>query len=109
MIIPNGYIQTSAVNSEQGIDEATGYPVTDALQTWNEPIPCQYIANHYNAQALSNNEHFTQAKYNILLNGIIPIKDTLIRLTDLKQNEVGIFTITQVEHLRAVNQTNIWV
>lgn len=110
MIIPNGYIQTSADNSKQCIDEETGFPTTQAIKpTWREPIPCQYIASHYNAQALSNNEHFTQAKFWILIDGLVVTENTLLRLTDAEHNEIGVFPITQVELLRAVNQTKIWV
>ena len=110
MIIPNGYIQTSADNCKQCIDEETGFPTTRATKpAWREPTPCQYLASHYNAQALSMGEHFTQAKFWILLDGIVVIKDTLLRLTDAEHNEIGIFPIVQVEPLRAVNQTKIWV
>ena len=107
MIIPNGTIEAK-VKTGGGIDPETGYPKT-ATASWGEPIPCQYEANKYNRLGRVNGEHFTVANYSILkqqqpFGGV-----EQIRLKDRAGNEVGEFSIMQVEPLDAVCELRILV
>lgn len=107
MIIQNGHIQMKC-KSGGGIDLETGYPVKPT-STWGKPIPCQYTANKYNNLGKSESGvAFTAAQYSILVEEQ-PLQGEQLRLTDLCGNEVGEFSIMEVEPLEAVCELRIMV
>lgn len=108
MIIPNGTIQIKQKTSVGGIDPETGYAKRPASVDWNEPIPCQYVVNKYNALATSNNEHITSASYAVLIDEQ-PIEGQQVRLMDSEGKVLGEFSIIQIEPLEAVCQIRIYV
>lgn len=108
MIIPNGTIQIKQKTSGGGIDPETGYAKRPASVDWNEPIPCQYVVNKYNALAISNNEHITSASYAVLIDEQ-PFEGQQVRLMDSEGKVLGEFSIIQIEPLEAVCQIRIYV
>ena len=108
MIIPNGTIQIKQKTSGGGIDPETGYAKRPASVDWNEPIPCQYVVNKYNALATSNNEHITSASYAVLIDEQ-PFEGQQVRLMDSGGKVLGEFSIIQIEPLEAVCQIRIYV
>lgn len=66
MIIKNGTLEVK-YKTAGGIDSETGYAVQSSDETWGDPIDCQYSATSYNQLAQTNGEHYTRARYSILL------------------------------------------
>lgn len=108
MIIENGTIEVKRKTSGGGIDPKTGYPKKPANIDWDTPIPCQYLANKYNNLGRVNGEHFTVAKYSILIEEQ-PFDAEQIRLKDRKGSVIGEFSIIQIEPLEAVCEIRILV
>ncbi len=110
MIIPNGHILLSLAGGGAQVDPATGYaqPETTA---WGEPIPCQWRAVRQHSQGVVRGEHFTLARFDILIEadrgGLLDSDRLMLRRAD--GGEVGEFPIIAVEHLRAVRQLRITV
>lgn len=112
MIIANGQLEVKckSVGDHQGVDPDTGYAVPAASPTWEDPVPCQYIVNRYNALARSGGEPVTQAAYQVLIEEQAkPFTAEQVRLTDLSGREIGTFSIIQVEPLTAVGEVRIWI
>lgn len=109
MIIENGTIELKQKTSGGGIDPATGYPKKPVAVSWSDPIPCQYSANKYSNLGRVSGEHFTVAKYSILIEEQ-PLGSTeQLRLKDRSGNVVGEFSIIEVEPLEAVCEIRIWI
>lgn len=107
MIIPNGTIEAKE-KTGGGIDPETGY-AKSAVTSWKAPIPCQWTANKYNKLGKVNGEHFTLANYSILIEEQPFEGVEQIRLKDLSGNELGEFSIMQIEPLEAVCELRILV
>lgn len=107
MIIQNGTIEAKE-KTGGGIDPETGYAKKPTI-SWSEPIPCQYTANKYNKLGVVNGEHFTVANYQILIEQRPFCGVEQVRLKDLAGNEIGEFSIMQVEPLDAVCELRILV
>jgi len=107
MIIQNGTIEFKTKNGG-GIDPETGYPFKPSSVSWNEPIPCQFKANKFNGLGVIKGEHFTVAKYEILIEEQ-PVPSEQLRLKDLSGKEVGTFSIIQAEPFEAVCEVKILV
>lgn len=107
MIIVNGTIEPK-IKTGGGIDFETGYS-KPASFSWGTPIPCQYSAVTYDRLARLNGEHVTEAGYTILTDELLPAGIEQIRLKGLSGDEVGEFSIKQVEPLDAVCQLRITV
>lgn len=107
MIIENGTIELK-YKEGGGFDPTTNYPVKPASVYWGEPIPCQYTATRYNNLARVNGEAFNAAEYSILIEERT-IDSEQLRLKDRNGNEVGEFSIKQVEPLEAVCELRILV
>ncbi len=110
MIIQNGYIQIREDRefSDDGLDPETGYPLSTYDEVFGKPIPCQYIATAYNFQGRVGTEHVIKSKYSILIDRE-EFKSERIKLTNLKGDILGVFSILQIEPLEAVCQTRIFV
>ena len=109
MIISNGAIEIKSIVSG-GIDPETGYPLDPKESSWSEPIPCQLSANKYDKLGISDGEHFTIAQYTILIEELSqPMAIERIRLKDLSGNQIGEFSVSQVEPLDAVCELRIIV
>lgn len=107
MIIQNGYIRMKT-KSGGGIDPDTGYPIKPT-SAWGDPIPCQYYSNKHNSLGkTTGGETFTVAQYSILIEEQ-PLQGEQLRLTDMVDNEVGEFSIMEVEPLAAVCELKIMV
>lgn len=98
MIIANGTIEVKS-KTGGGLNE-NGYP-KKAEATWGKPIPCQFIPNKHNKLGVVNGEHFTVAQYTVLIEEQ-EFNAEQIRLKDRSGNELGEFSIMQVEPLEAV-------
>lgn len=107
MIIQNGTIEAKRKTGGD-IDPATGYP-KPANAVWSDPIPCQHSANKYNKLGKVNGEHFTVAQYEILIEEQPFEGVEQVRLKDLAGNNLGEFSIMQVEPLDAVCELRILV
>lgn len=107
MIIQNGTIEPK-IKTGGGIDLETGYSKAVSF-SWGTPIPCQYSAAKYNQLACLIGEHITTASYTILIDQQPLAGIEQVRLKDLSGNEVGEFSIKQIEPLDAVCQTRITV
>lgn len=109
MIIPNGTISMQIKQKGGGIDPTTGYPISPVC-VWSDPIECQYMQQAYNALARVENEHQTERKYVVLLNGnVTSLLGHRIRLQDESGGIVGDFSIISTEYFRAVDQTKILI
>lgn len=106
MIIENGTIEFQVTTGGGGFDES-GYPVAPEKK-WDDPIPCQYYPNKYDAQGRVIDEHATIRSYTILIE-IQPVTTDRIRIKDREGNEVGEFQVISSEPLDAVCQTKITV
>lgn len=109
MIIPNGTIEF-ITNTPGGLDQ-NGYPVKSA-KTYGPVVPCQYQANNRNTIGKSNGEAFIKASYSILIEWLDFKKDgktELLRLKSRSGNEIGEFTVLDIEPLDAVCQLRILV
>lgn len=105
MIIANGTIEIKSKTSG-GIDPATGFP-SPGSATWLSPIPCQYKAIKYsNIGTTSQGEHFTIASFSVLIEEQ-PLQGERLRLRAKDGNELGEYSIIQVEPLEAVGQIRI--
>lgn len=107
MIIQNGNIEVK-LKTGGGINPETGYPNKPVSTSWGNPIPCQYSANKYNNLGCTNGEHFTIAKYIVLIEEQ-PFATEQIRLKDLAGNIIGEFSVMQVEPLDAVCELRILI
>lgn len=109
MIIQNGTIETkSSVGG--GIDPETGYPLPPGSEAWGNPIPCQFSADTYDRQAVSNGERYTEERYTILIEEQADrMHIERIRLKDLFGDVVGEFSVRQVEPLEGVCEVKIVV
>lgn len=107
MIIQNGTIEVKQ-KTGGGINPETGYPNKPVSTSWGNPIPCQYSANKYNNLGYVNGEHFTTAKYIVLIDEQ-PFATEQIRLKDLAGNIVGEFSVMQVEPLNAICELRILI
>lgn len=107
MIIQNGMIEFR-ITKGGGLNPETGYPVTPSSPSYSESIPCQFKANRYNSLGVVNGEHYTIARYEILIEEQ-PVQSEQIRLKDMSGKEIGTFSIIQVEPLEAVCQIRILV
>ena len=106
MIIANGTIETK-IKTGGGIDPETDYPLPPTV-TWGNSIPCQYRANHYSKRGKANGEAFTVASYEILIEEQAYNAEAL-RLRNLDGEQIGEFSVIEIEPLRAVCQTRILV
>lgn len=107
MIIQNGTIELKR-KTAGGINPSTGYPVASTA-TWDSPIPCQWLVNNHNNLGRSNDEHFTLAKYIILIEQTNAVDSEQLRLTNRNGKVLGEYSIISVEQLDAVQQTKIIV
>lgn len=107
MIIQNGTIQIKR-KTVSGIDPETGYARKPSAVDWDQPIPCQYLVNSYNALAIVNNEHVTAATYQVLIDEQ-PFDGQQVRLMDSEGKVLGDFSIKQIEPLRAVCEIRLWI
>ena len=107
MIIVNGHIETKQ-KVAGGLNSETGYPNRPSEISWNDPIPCQYIANKYTNLGRVNGEHAKFAAYQVLIEAQ-PFEAEQIRLSDRDGNLVGEFSIIWVEPLDAVDELRIWI
>lgn len=109
MIIQNGTIEVKSVVSG-GIDPETGYPLPSGGGTWGAPIPCQFLADTYNRQAISNGERYTESHFTILIEEP-QSRERIerIRLKDLFGDVVGEYSVKQVEPLEGVCEVKIIV
>lgn len=105
MIIANGTIEVKC-KTGGGLNQK-GYP-QKAEATWGTPIPCQYIPNKHNKLGVVSGEHFTVAQYTILIEEQ-EFNAEQIRLKDRAGNELGEFSIIQVEPLEAVCEIKLLV
>lgn len=107
MIIQNGTIEVKR-KTGGGIDPATGYPQKPGSVSWGDPIPCQYWANERDNLGQVNGEHYTLARYEILIEEQ-PFTAEQIRLKGIGGETVGEFSIMRVEPLEAVCELRILV
>lgn len=107
MIIQNGTIE-SVTLSNGGLDATTGHP-TAGEKAYGTPIPCQYYASRYNAQAKSNGEPVTAESWIILIENLWEFNADILRLKDLAGTEVGEFSVIRKEPLDAVCEVRITV
>lgn len=107
MIIQNGTIQIKQKQAG-GIDPETGHPIRSTSVSYGEPIPCQYIANSYNALGQSKGEHVTIASYQVLID-TRDFEAEQIRLTDKTGKIIGDFSVIWIEPLDAVCEIRIWI
>jgi hypothetical protein len=105
MLIVNGYIEPK-IKTGGGIDPETGYPIPPSF-TWGDKIPCQFRANSFNYKGKANGESFTVAKYEILIQG--SFSHEVIKLSGSSGNELGEFSVMQIEPLMAVGLIKILV
>lgn len=108
MIIPNGTIQVKRKKGDGGVNPDTGYAVRPSAAEWDTPIPCQYIAEKYNALALSDGEHVTAAEYTVLIDEQ-PFDGRQVRLADRGGTVLGEYSIIRVQPLEAVCEIKIWI
>ncbi len=108
MIIPNGTIQVKRKKGNGGVNPDTGYAVRPSAAEWGDPIPCQYIAEKYNALALSDGEHVTAAEYTVLIDEQ-PFSGRQLRLADSNGETVGEYSVIRVQPLGAVCEIKIWI
>ena len=107
MIIPNGTIEVKR-KAGGGIDPETGYPSKPGSVSWGCPILCQYSANERNNLGRVNGEHFTVARYEILIESQ-PFAAEQVRLKNLAGDIIGEFSIMEIEPLEAVCELRILV
>lgn len=108
MIITNGTIRFK-LKSAQGIDPATGYPITPNA-TYGDPLPCQWYTNSQNLQAATTNgDHHTATTYTILINQLHRLPSEQIELTDHHGTPLGLHSIRSITQLDAVCQTQLIV
>lgn len=105
MIIPNGTIRIKQ-KTAGGIDPRTGHPRRPTEEAFDAPIPCQYVAELYNALGVSEGERFTAMSYSVLIDER-PFAAEQIRLSDAEGRRVGDFSVLRVERLAAVCQIRI--
>lgn len=106
MIIENGTIEPKVINAG-GIDPETGYPAK-ASTSWGEPVPCQYIPNSVNNLGRVNGEHFTTARYTVLIEEQ-PFEAGIVRLNDREGKVIGEFPVISAEPLEAVCEIRILI
>lgn len=107
MIIPNGYISARLAASPGEVYDEAGLPAVTVDTGWGSPMPCQYVAEAYNAMSRDNNrEHRTAVRYTVFVDGTA-FKAGRVRLMDARRTAIGEFTVISVTPLRAVNQTQI--
>lgn len=106
MIIANGTILPKA-SIGGGIDPQTGL-ASAPTEAYGKPIPCQWIAQSYNAIAKVLGEPATLASYQVLIESQ-PFDATALRLIDEDGTILGDYSIKQVERLQAVGQLRFWI
>lgn len=110
MIIQNGTIEIK-VKQAGGIDPATGFPVKSSGETYMPAIPCQYIPNSNNLLGrTTSGERFTVANYTILIEQQpTPFTAEQIRLKDMDEKVVGVYSVISIETIEAVCEVKILV
>lgn len=106
MIIPNGTILPKT-STGGGIDPLTGL-ASAPVEAFGKPIPCQWIAQSYNALAKVLGEPATIASYQVLIE-LQPFDAPALRLKDDSGEVLGDYSIKQVETLEAVGQLRLWI
>lgn len=106
MIIANGTIEPK-IKTGGGVDRETGHPIA-STSSFGTPIPCQIIANQYNALALSLGEHVTLASYQVLIDQQ-EFSAEQVRMKDETGKVIGEFSIKHIEPLKAVYQIRLWI
>lgn len=109
MIIENGSLRVK-VKTGGGIDPVTHNPVK-AVETWSDPMPCQWSVNKRDNLGVFNGEHFAVASYIVLIDQILkpPFKGQQVELVSLNFGSLGQFSIISTEPLDAVGQIRILV
>ena len=107
MIIRNGTIEMKLKTGGGGIDPATGHPV-HAASEWSDSVPCQYNIVRHDYLAKSNGEPYRAASYEILVEGT-SFDHEQLRLTDMRGNKLGEFSVISVSEIQAVEQVKIIV
>lgn len=109
MIIQNGHIEFITV-SGGGLDAKTGHPVA-ATKTYGKPIPCQFVPVTSDLLRNRNGEPVTKFSWTIYVEALseYEIQSERLRLTDLKHNEVGEYSIIRAVPLTAVCEVAITV
>ena len=107
MIIQNGTIELKR-KTAGGINPSTGFPIVSTA-VWGSSVPCQWMVNTHNNLGRTNSEHFTLAKYIILVEQTNTIDSEQLRLTDRNGSVLGEYSIISVEQLDAVQQIKILV
>lgn len=109
MIIDNGTIEFKIKRSSEIVPE-TGYPAKVAAPEWSTAIPCQYIPVNRNYQVRIDGEHYTSAKYMVLVE-MQPLPDAeQLRLTDRSGKDLGEYSLlSPLESLDAVCQIKLMI
>lgn len=107
MIIPNGLLQV-IMRTGGGIDPETGHARRPASSVYGEDIPCQILPKTYDALAVSNGGNYTLAEYEILIDER-PFEAVAIRIENDKGQELGEYSVKEIEPLPAVYQIRIIV
>ena len=109
MIIPNGHIEIQAV-FDGDINPQTGFP-TPTQGVWSERIVCQYLTKSYRHASAVNDEFYTLASYEILVDALAVegIQPTIIRLSDEQGNVLGEYPVISIQHHRGARVYKITI
>lgn len=103
MIIPNATIIPISYNTALDGD---GFPMEEQ-RTEGQPISAQCVTITYNALAIVDKEHHTQATFQVLIEGdTFPFTRIMLQREGEEAKEYGVI---KAEPLRAVSQVAIYV
>lgn len=119
MLIENGNIQivtTSTTGGQSsGINETTGFPVIGSGSNVTTPIlgekiRCQFKTVSKNNNAVVQNNVTTLAEYTALINlQSFPLNGATVKLTDLEDVEIGIFSVIRADKLKHVDHVKLYL